>query len=421
MVPPMLTGNARGEAPDAGSPATPRNDTSAAADEAAAAPTMFAALMPAASSTPDADPPTMVARPTRRPSAAVGGPDAGCDAVGADVLSLQPPVPLRSATTTPATVTESATETADPAATAAGRRAAPFDLPAFLQTLPRAGLGAAVAAGREPPLAEAVRRLGPPADPVTRRAAPVGERALRLPSFLMEGAAASTPPSHEPAGAKTFSLPSAMQTVAPQAGPTQALPMLRAALRSNGDGSASATMSAVVPTGLPTGMDAVPSRPGIDPAPVLESLTLDSPPSSIFSAPPGTEVWQDELSAQLAVMSGQGDEAQAVMKLAPPELGEMEIRLEVRDGDATLQFVAASSEVRQALEQAQPRLRELFAQQGMGLSNFSVSNGLSRDPRSDSQDGRSSSRSPARGRESLTELRVRLTRNAPKGMLDLYA
>lgn len=107
---------------------------------------------------------------------------------------------------------------------------------------------------------------------------------------------------------------------------------------------------------------------------VSESEGGDS--ANLLRQPVGTEAWQDELSAQLSVMAEQGERSEAVMKLAPADLGELEIRLELRGNDATLQFGAASSEARQALELAQARLRELLTSQGIQVSEFSVFSNL---------------------------------------------
>jgi flagellar hook-length control protein FliK len=141
--------------------------------------------------------------------------------------------------------------------------------------------------------------------------------------------------------------------------------------------------------------------------------------------PVGTEAWQDELSAQLSVMAEQGERSEAVMKLAPAELGELEIRIEVRGSEATLQFGAASLETRQALELAQSRLREMMASEGIEVSEYSIFSDLSNkhenEPRSSKEQ---SSPNPASQRISLgvaAELQDASGVRRPVGMVDLYA
>lgn len=137
--------------------------------------------------------------------------------------------------------------------------------------------------------------------------------------------------------------------------------------------------------------------------------------------PVGTEAWQDELSAQLSFMADQGEGAEAGMKLAPEELGELEVRVEVRDGEAMLQFGVANADARQAVEAAQTKLRDLFTSQGMNVSEFNVFSSLSGNSQSSSNEGRSprSTLRSAGGADGELEVVVRPRRSA--GVVDLYA
>ncbi|WP_343047352.1 flagellar hook-length control protein FliK [Allochromatium humboldtianum] len=63
----------------------------------------------------------------------------------------------------------------------------------------------------------------------------------------------------------------------------------------------------------------------------------------------------------------------AEIKLHPPSLGALDVRL-VQEGDKThVQFVSAHPIAREVLEAAMPRLREALAQDGVLLGNVSVS------------------------------------------------
>lgn len=137
--------------------------------------------------------------------------------------------------------------------------------------------------------------------------------------------------------------------------------------------------------------------------------------------PVGTEAWQDELSAQLSFMAEQGEGAEAVMKLAPEELGELEVRLALRDGEASLQFGVANSDARQAVEAAQGKLRDLLTSQGLNLSEFNVSSDLSGNTNAESRKGRGASagQRPAAGTDADMDVAVRPRRSA--GVVDLYA
>ena len=147
--------------------------------------------------------------------------------------------------------------------------------------------------------------------------------------------------------------------------------------------------------------------------------------SAALRQPVGTEAWQDELSAQLSVMAEQGERSEAVMKLAPAELGELEIRIEIRGSEAAFQFGAASIETRQALELAQSRLREMMIGQGISVSEFSIFNDLSNKNDADSRRPQDQSApntmAQGLGLGAITDLQVTSGNRRSVGMVDLYA
>jgi flagellar hook-length control protein FliK len=181
--------------------------------------------------------------------------------------------------------------------------------------------------------------------------------------------------------------------------------------------------SSSVPGGIPALFDlwaGNTASAGTSRDPGAESILTDAP-LVVLHEPVGTDAWQDQLGAQLSVMAMAGGESEAVMKLAPEDLGELEIRVMIRDGEASLQFGATNAEAREAIETAQPRLRELFTSQGMDISNFSVFSNLSGNSHSFSKNGAVPPR-PERGVPATQEdLQVRVTRRAPQGIIDLYA
>lgn len=86
------------------------------------------------------------------------------------------------------------------------------------------------------------------------------------------------------------------------------------------------------------------------------------------------------LQEKLAPMLGQRlmlmmdkKEQQAEIQLDPPELGSLMVRVQVKNDQAQVSFVAQHPQARDALEQAMPRLRELMQQQQMELVNAEVS------------------------------------------------
>lgn len=63
----------------------------------------------------------------------------------------------------------------------------------------------------------------------------------------------------------------------------------------------------------------------------------------------------------------------AELSLNPPNLGSIEVRLSLHGGDAGAQFFAPQAGVREAIEAALPRLREMLAEVGLRLGDAQVS------------------------------------------------
>ena len=74
-------------------------------------------------------------------------------------------------------------------------------------------------------------------------------------------------------------------------------------------------------------------------------------------------------------LAGDGD-ALTVVKLSPEHLGDLEVGVSLRDGEANVAFASGVAETRAALEQALPKLRELMGQAGLELANASVHSSL---------------------------------------------
>ena len=62
----------------------------------------------------------------------------------------------------------------------------------------------------------------------------------------------------------------------------------------------------------------------------------------------------------------------AEIRLTPAELGPVRVQVNVEDGAANITFQAQHAMTREAIEQALPRLREMFAESGLSLGQTSV-------------------------------------------------
>ncbi len=60
------------------------------------------------------------------------------------------------------------------------------------------------------------------------------------------------------------------------------------------------------------------------------------------------------------------------IRLDPPELGKMQIKLALNQDQASVQIIVANQAVREIVEQTMPRLREMMQQQGLQLGQASV-------------------------------------------------
>ncbi len=91
--------------------------------------------------------------------------------------------------------------------------------------------------------------------------------------------------------------------------------------------------------------------------------------------------WQDAFSQQVLWIA-KNEQQLASLTLNPPELGPVRVTLSIADGQANASFVSLQPEVRQAIQDAVPRLKELFADAGLSLQQASVGSGdAGADPR----------------------------------------
>lgn len=88
----------------------------------------------------------------------------------------------------------------------------------------------------------------------------------------------------------------------------------------------------------------------------------------------GSPGWNQALGQKVVWMI-QGAQQTATLTLNPPDLGPMQVTLNVSNNQATANFTAHQPEVRHALEAAMPRLREMLNDAGIQLGQSSVSAG----------------------------------------------
>jgi flagellar hook-length control protein FliK len=174
----------------------------------------------------------------------------------------------------------------------------------------------------------------------------------------------------------------------------------------------------------PTGSDNTPGASGVlgaaqatplHAAALHSQATADAAPPPELRAPVGSAAWTDQLGAQLTWMTRHGQESGS-LHVSPEHLGPVEVRIEMRDGSASVWFGAAHPDTRSAIEQSLPRLRELFASSGLSLADA----GVARDaPRQNAKPVTSISSANGTGNTSLTISKVAAALSR-SGLVDTY-
>lgn len=89
------------------------------------------------------------------------------------------------------------------------------------------------------------------------------------------------------------------------------------------------------------------------------------------STPVGHARWGEELAQKVVWMTSQQTQV-AEIHLNPAHLGPVEVMLSISQDQATAQFVSQHPAVRDAIQDALPRLREMLAESGIQLGNVMV-------------------------------------------------
>jgi len=187
--------------------------------------------------------------------------------------------------------------------------------------------------------------------------------------------------------------------------------------------------------------DAAATAPVKDTAPVTASAfqaqlnsvemgkTGVTPASEHIPARLGTTAWDNQVSQKVVWMVGGMDQT-ASLTLNPPDLGPVQVVLNVNNDQATVAFSSATPEVREALENAMPRLREMLGDAGVTLGEASVSANMPDQRQADTNggnDGRSGRNSGGNGngvRSGETEIDIPRPAARPvrdDGVVDTFA
>ena len=85
----------------------------------------------------------------------------------------------------------------------------------------------------------------------------------------------------------------------------------------------------------------------------------------------GSQAWDQSVGQKIIWMVAGGQQT-AELTLNPPDLGPMQVVLSINNDQANATFISAHPDVRDALESAMPKLRQMMSDAGVQLSGFSV-------------------------------------------------
>jgi flagellar hook-length control protein FliK len=115
-------------------------------------------------------------------------------------------------------------------------------------------------------------------------------------------------------------------------------------------------------------------------APVVQAAALT------VNTPVNQARWGDEFSQKITWLASSKMDQSAELHLNPPQLGPLDVVLKVSGDQATALFTSPHAAVREAIEQALPRLRDMLADNGITLGNATVSDQAPREQnKSDAQ------------------------------------
>ncbi|OIR08455.1 flagellar hook-length control protein [mine drainage metagenome] len=98
-----------------------------------------------------------------------------------------------------------------------------------------------------------------------------------------------------------------------------------------------------------------------------------------INAPVTQDKWSDEFSQKITWLASSSKDQTAELHLNPPQLGPLDVVIKVSGDQATALFTSPHAAVRDAIEQAMPKLREMMADNGIMLGNATVSDQTPRD------------------------------------------
>lgn len=135
---------------------------------------------------------------------------------------------------------------------------------------------------------------------------------------------------------------------------------------------AAANKAAETPTPLASTQTTAGANAALQSSNVMTAAPMGS--SNQIYAYPGKSGWNQAISQKVMYMVGASEQT-ARLSLNPPELGPLQVVIEVNDEKANTTFISDNEEVRQALEDGMDYLREKMDEAGISLGEANVNDG----------------------------------------------
>lgn len=153
------------------------------------------------------------------------------------------------------------------------------------------------------------------------------------------------------------------------------------------------------------------------------STATTTQPSFTINHPVADAQWGDSLGQRVIWMTENGM-GRAEIRLNPAELGPLNVSVTMSNDEAKVAFTVQHGATRELVEAALPRLREMFAAQGLELTDASVSQQSPQDRRQAGDTGDSSGRSNYNESENSTGIdgsdTVQSAQIIREGLIDTY-
>ncbi|WP_369938786.1 flagellar hook-length control protein FliK [Xanthomonas medicagonis] len=170
---------------------------------------------------------------------------------------------------------------------------------------------------------------------------------------------------------------------------------------------------------------------GTDPINLLAPAGIHAPARAMDTAAPFTgsptptpnlhgDAFDEEMGARVSWLADQKI-GHAHIKLNPAELGPVEVRLHMSGDQVNASFSSNQADVRQALENSLPRLRDMLGQHGFQLGQADVGQQHQQTSHNAPQGTSAGAGGDTRGEDALTSVGIPSVVLRQRGLLDAYA